>query len=266
MHLMATNHLKLGFTALVIAGAATTLVIQRQSQVGLREENESLRQQIAQLQSDLESLSNQTAQANSAQRISKEQLSELLKLRGAVGMLRQQTNEVGKLRGENRQLRTQLAGHANLPGAESPLPAAAPASGAAPFQLRLVLDEANENAEPMTNNVKAADGNTAPETLYVQKAPLMDYTAISSANVLTDPSSGAPQIEILLTDQGREQFAKITKENLNKRIAIAIDGRSYSAPVVREEITGGKVRISGSFTEEQARELAAKINAAISVK
>ena len=55
----------------------------------------------------------------------------------------------------------------------------------------------------------------------------------------------------------------LTKENLNKRLAIVLDGHLYSAPVIRSEISEGKAQITGSFTEEEARELAAKINNAI---
>ena len=56
------------------------------------------------------------------------------------------------------------------------------------------------------------------------------------------------------------------KENINKRLAIVLDGHLYSAPVIRSEISGGKAQITGSFTEEEANALAAKINDAISGK
>jgi preprotein translocase subunit SecD len=111
----------------------------------------------------------------------------------------------------------------------------------------------------MTNNASGANG----ETLHVQKTPLMDYTAISSATVTTDPSSGAPQIDVEFSEVGKELFAAITRENINKRLAIVVDGHLYRAPVIRSEITEGKAQITGPFTEEEARELAAKINDAI---
>jgi hypothetical protein len=63
---MAATKLKLGLTALVIAGAATTMVIQYQMQATLREENQSLHQQIKQLDADNVSLSNRLAQAKKA--------------------------------------------------------------------------------------------------------------------------------------------------------------------------------------------------------
>ena len=111
----------------------------------------------------------------------------------------------------------------------------------------------------MTNNASGAGG----ETLHVQKTPLMDYTAIRSATVERDASSGDPEINVELSDVGKELFAAVTKENINKRLAIVLDGHLYLAPVIRSEISDGKVQITGHFTEEEASELAAKINAAI---
>ena len=67
-------------------------------------------------------------------------------------------------------------------------------------------------------------------------------------------------IEIKLTDQGRERFAEVTRENINRRLAIMIDGRACSAPRIREEIPGGVVQISGDFSEDEARELARKMS------
>jgi preprotein translocase subunit SecD len=79
-------------------------------------------------------------------------------------------------------------------------------------------------------------------------------------------SSGAPQIDIEFSEVGQELLAAITKENLDKRLAIVVDGKLYSAPVIKSEIPGGKAQISGSFTEEEANKLAAKINDAVSGK
>jgi RNA polymerase sigma factor (sigma-70 family) len=66
LHLMTTTKFNLGLTALVIAGAATTLVIQHQMQATLREENQSLRQHITQLEADNASLSDRFALARRA--------------------------------------------------------------------------------------------------------------------------------------------------------------------------------------------------------
>jgi RNA polymerase sigma factor (sigma-70 family) len=63
LKIMTATQLKLGIGALVIAGATTALVVQHQAQIKLSEENQSLRQQITQLQSDNESLSKREAGA-----------------------------------------------------------------------------------------------------------------------------------------------------------------------------------------------------------
>jgi len=93
---MTLTKLKLGLSALVVAGATTALVIQHQTQEKLREENEALTQQLAQLKTNNESLSNSLAAADGSKSLSDEQMNELLKLRGEVGMLRKQVNEFQK--------------------------------------------------------------------------------------------------------------------------------------------------------------------------
>jgi RNA polymerase sigma factor (sigma-70 family) len=91
---MTMSKLKLVFNAMVVAGVTIAFVIQHQAQVKLRAENESLRQQIAQLQTDHESLSNQLAAAGESKSLSDAQFLELMKLRGEVGRLRHQQNNL----------------------------------------------------------------------------------------------------------------------------------------------------------------------------
>jgi len=106
---MTMSKLKLGISALVVAGATTAFVVQHQVQTKLREENESLTQQLARLQTDNESLSTLAAQAKKPASLPSDQFDELLRLRGEVGMLRQQTNELARFRQENRKLLSQVA-------------------------------------------------------------------------------------------------------------------------------------------------------------
>lgn len=94
---MTATHIKLGLSALVVAGAAAALVVQHQTQTRLANGNESLRQQITQLETDNQSLSNRLAAVGHANALTDEQMNELLRLRGEIGLLRQQTNELGKL-------------------------------------------------------------------------------------------------------------------------------------------------------------------------
>ncbi|MFZ0825908.1 MAG: sigma-70 family RNA polymerase sigma factor [Verrucomicrobiia bacterium] len=109
LKLMAKTKIKLALATLFVAGAAATLVIQHQSQAKLREENESFRQQIAQLKADNESSSNLVTQAKKPASPPSDRSDELLRLRGEVGRLRQQNNELARLRQENQKLLSQVA-------------------------------------------------------------------------------------------------------------------------------------------------------------
>ena len=92
LKLMAATKLKTSIiSAIVIASLAAPLIVQRQAQARLREQDEALRIQtiqLAQLQVDSKRLSNRVAQARSSLALSKEEFSELLKLRGEIGLLR----------------------------------------------------------------------------------------------------------------------------------------------------------------------------------
>ncbi|MBI3420440.1 MAG: protein translocase subunit SecD [Candidatus Sungbacteria bacterium] len=70
-----------------------------------------------------------------------------------------------------------------------------------------------------------------------------------------------PQIGLELTDEGGKLFAEITKRNIGKQLAIYLDGAPISAPVVQQEITGGKAQITGNFTPASAKELVGRLNA-----
>ncbi|HMD53684.1 MAG TPA: hypothetical protein VKJ65_03940, partial [Phycisphaerae bacterium] len=106
--IMIATKLKLAVSALVIAGAATLIVVQHQAQARLRAENETLRRQNTQLAGNLASASNQTTTANASSKLTDEQFNELLKLRGEVGVLRRQTNDLATLEGENRKLNKEV--------------------------------------------------------------------------------------------------------------------------------------------------------------
>jgi RNA polymerase sigma factor (sigma-70 family) len=117
---MTLTQLKFGLSALVAAGVTTALVVQHQTQTRLREENESLTQQLAQSKVDNHSLSNRLAAANDSKSLTDNQLNELLRLRREIGMLIQQTNGLGILQEENHQLRSQLATGPNASVTKAP--------------------------------------------------------------------------------------------------------------------------------------------------
>ena len=109
LKIMTATQLKLGISALVVAGAATAWWFNIKRRNKLRAENESLAQQIAQLKTESENYSSRLAAVDDSKRLTDEQFNELLRLRGEVGILHQQTNDVENVREENRRLRAQFA-------------------------------------------------------------------------------------------------------------------------------------------------------------
>ena len=93
MKIATATKLKFALSAIIVAGAVTAFVVQQQNQTKLRGENESLQQQIGQLQAANASLSNRITTIGEANQLPAEQFNGLLKLRGEVGVLRRQLDE-----------------------------------------------------------------------------------------------------------------------------------------------------------------------------
>lgn len=72
--------------------------------------------------------------------------------------------------------------------------------------------------------------------------------------------SATPQVLIQFNDEGRQLLEDITRENVGNVMAIFLDGRLVSAPVIQTEIFGGEAQITGQFTAEEARDLAQNLN------
>ncbi len=79
---------------------------------------------------------------------------------------------------------------------------------------------------------------------------------ITTAQVEFDGQTGRPMIGMVFNDEGSELFAKITKDNIGRQLAIVLDGMVISAPTINSEILGGKAQINGQFTVQQANDLA----------
>ncbi len=73
-------------------------------------------------------------------------------------------------------------------------------------------------------------------------------------------TTGEPAVSLNFNSEGRELFAKLTKENVGNIIGIFLDGQIISLPTVREEIRDGKAQISGAFQVEEARLLVRNLN------
>ena len=163
------------------------------------------------------------------------------------------------LRRQQRELERTLAdARGNAPRDAQRAGLTQPPAAPAPFQLQLVADAPGDQTELVTNAVSGRG-----DAVYLNKAPLMDYTAIRSVIVTTNAASGQPEINVELSEVGKELFAAITREHINQRLAIVLNGQLYSTPVIRSEIADGKAQISGNFTPDEATQLVAKINEAI---
>ena len=87
------------------------------------------------------------------------------------------------------------------------------------------------------------------------KAPL-DGGVVTDARVQYGNTGGNPEVSMSMNAEGANTWARMTKENIGKQIAIVLDGMVYSYPTVQSEIAGGSSQITGNFTLEEAEDLA----------
>ena len=92
-------------------------------------------------------------------------------------------------------------------------------------------------------------------TTTTGRAPL-EGDVITDAKDQCDQVTGQPQVSMTMNTDGARRWAALTKANIDKAIAIVLDGVVYSAPRVNGEITGGQSSITGSFTIEDTKDLA----------
>lgn len=83
---------------------------------------------------------------------------------------------------------------------------------------------------------------------------------VKSASTGYDEQSGKITVDLKMTDDGADKWAEMTSDNVNKIVAITMDNVVYSAPRVINAITGGSTQISGSFTIDEAKDLAGLLN------
>ena len=132
------------------------------------------------------------------------------------------------------------------------------------FEIRKVLDESSADSEQMVLLHRAKGGGPQlKEMLNVARTPILDHSTVTGARILTDQISGQPQVEVSFTDAGRALFAAVTRANVDKRLAILVEGKVVMAPIIRTEIKDGRALITGDFTQEETRALVDTINKAV---
>lgn len=89
----------------------------------------------------------------------------------------------------------------------------------------------------------------------LKEIPILDGSMLVDARVGFDKNN-QPVINFTLDGQGGEIFGDFSGKNVGNRMAVVLDGKVYSAPVIRERIGGGSGQISGQFSPQEASDLA----------
>ncbi len=121
-------------------------------------------------------------------------------------------------------------------------------------------DQAQQGRVPPDSEVLMS--STSPKIPYViKKQILVSGGDLTDAQPGFDQRSGEPIVSFRFNTSGSRKFAQATSENVGQPFAIVLDNEVISAPVIREPITGGSGQISGSFTVQQANDLAILLRA-----
>jgi SecD/SecF fusion protein len=116
------------------------------------------------------------------------------------------------------------------------------------------------NMEQVSN-----DGKEKAFVLYAIRVPENGKARVGGKDVSVastgyDSQSGKITVDLSMTEEGSDKWGQMTSDNVNRIVAITMDNVVYSAPRVINPITGGKTQISGSFTIDEAKDLAGLLN------
>jgi preprotein translocase subunit SecD len=133
-----------------------------------------------------------------------------------------------------------------------PSPPVAPKN---PDLLQFRLVEEKEGPDTVAMKVMGED-----QTLHVSKQALLNALDVRSAKATRGTPGHNTAVSLSLTREGAKKFDEVTAQNVNRRLAVIVDGHLMSAPVIRSRVEGGTAVITGSFTMKKAEELASAIN------
>lgn len=129
------------------------------------------------------------------------------------------------------------------------------------FSMRQVRDVLPRQLSPKWS-VKPVDDKEEFFQLYAIKVSTRDGKAPLEGDVVTDARddfgqhSSFAEVNMTMNAEGAKKWARLTRENIGRCIAIVLDNNVYSAPGVSNEIPGGRSNITGRFTPEDAKDLA----------
>jgi preprotein translocase subunit SecD len=113
-------------------------------------------------------------------------------------------------------------------------------------------------AAPGTQILPLQEGGRIVGRIAVNRRAMVTGDQLVNAQQTFDPN-GQPAVSITFDGRGARSFARVTKENVNKPFAIILDDVVLSAPNINEPILGGQAQITGSFTVQQANDLAVQL-------
>lgn len=94
---------------------------------------------------------------------------------------------------------------------------------------------------------------------YVLDRPILTGDDVAEADAFPDQSGAGWTVGIRFTSAGERAWADFTADNTGKQVAFVVDGTVISAPTIQEAILSGETRITGSFTKQEAEELAGRL-------
>ncbi len=159
-----------------------------------------------------------------------------------------------------------------LPGVKDPQRAIDLLGKTARLEFKMVLEGANPQDALAGNlpeggqllyerRVDPRTGVASENPIIVEDKTILTGDLLSNAQVRIDTRFNDPYVAIDFNSIGAKRFDQITAANVGKRMAIVLDDTVYSAPVIRERISGGSAQISGNFTEQEATDLAIVLRA-----
>jgi len=161
---------------------------------------------------------------------------------------------------------------AQLPGIKDPERAKKLIGKTALLEFKLVDDE-NSLEEALKGVVPEGDiiaygtradkssGQRGSVPYLLKSKSLLTGASLEEAKVQIADRYGEVHVSLKFNSQGAADFERITGENIRKRLAIVLDGVVHSAPVIEDRISGGQAIIRGSFTMDEARDLAIVLRA-----
>ncbi|RMH36972.1 MAG: protein translocase subunit SecD [Nitrospirae bacterium] len=117
-----------------------------------------------------------------------------------------------------------------------------------------------EGTEILFEHVETEDGRAYSIPYLVKSDAALTGDVLQDARV-TIGEFNEPIVALTFDSRGAKEFERLTAENIGKRMAIVLDGTVYSAPVIRDRISGGRAVIEGAFTTEEANDLAVVLRA-----